>query len=148
MYKDLISINRVSNLHPLMRSKVFHLLEIAKKEGIDLRVTKDGHFRSFDEQNALYAKTPKVTNARGGESFHNYGLAVDLVVMDNGQPVWDYKDSRWSKIGKIGAKVGLNWGGNWNKPDRPHFEYPVSLSLLQAKYRNGDIDKNNFVNLT
>lgn len=80
-------------------------------------------YRSVQEQDALYAQGRNkpgaiVTNARGGESAHNFGIAVDLYGGN-----WDdaYYDS---VLGPAVASVqGLRWGGTFSKPDRPHVEW-------------------------
>lgn len=67
-----------------------------------------------------------VTNAGPGQSLHNYGLAFDVVPMVNGDPNWDDKSpagiARWEKLGSLGESLGLEWGGRWHHPDRPHFQ--------------------------
>jgi len=67
-----------------------------------------------------------VTNAGPGQSLHNYGLALDVVPLVNGQPNWDDKSkaglNRWGSIGRLGEHCGMEWGGRWHHPDRPHFQ--------------------------
>lgn len=53
------------------------------------------------------------TLAGPGESFHNYGMAVDLVVMDGGKPDWDGVGPKWTTLGGIVAASGLEWAGSW-----------------------------------
>lgn len=149
LYNDLISLQRVDQLHPSIRKDVKRFLEIAKQGGINLRVTST--HRDFDEQNALYAKGRTqpgkiVTNAKGGESKHNFRVAFDVVIMDNGNPVWEYNDPRWDEIGDLGKRFGFIWGGDFKSiKDKPHFELPISLSKLQALYKQkGD---NKYINL-
>jgi peptidoglycan LD-endopeptidase CwlK len=86
--------------------------------------------RTYEQQNDLYSqgRTTEggvVTNARGGESYHNFGLAVDVVPLtDNGGIDWGASqlEDGWSTIGNYGAATGLEWGGNWESfVDRPHF---------------------------
>ena len=122
--------------------------------------------RTWAEQNALYAlgrtvKNPSgyhpikkpfgniVTWARGGDSFHNYGLAWDLVlVLDkdgNGSyetASWDMKIdldndgiTDWREIVEIAIKYGYTWGGNWAKPktDGPHFQKTFGYSIIDLK---------------
>ena len=83
--------------------------------------------RTTEEQNALYAQgrtTPGkiVTNAKGGTSYHNFGLAIDLAEMINNdtQVDWTYD---MSKLKPIAEKYNIEWGGDWvHIKDRPHFE--------------------------
>lgn len=86
--------------------------------------------RTWAEQDALYAQgrtTPGkiVTNAKAGQGYHNYGLAFDFVAMDKaGQPLWDL--TPWEMLGYEGEKLGLEWGGRWKKPDRPHLQLSLA----------------------
>lgn len=116
------------------QEKIDLVLGDAKKAGLDVALF-DG-FRSFQRQDDLYAQGrtkpgKKVTKARGGQSWHNYGLAADLVFKRDGKWTWD---GNWDVLGRIGKRHGLLWGGDWKGfKDRPHFEWPRSLSLVQAK---------------
>jgi peptidoglycan L-alanyl-D-glutamate endopeptidase CwlK len=108
--------------------------------------------RTFAEQDALYAqgrtKSGKVvTNAKGGQSYHNYGLAVDIVLirdMDgNGSfetASWDTNldadndgQSDWMEAVAIFKRHGWEWGGDWKFTDMPHFQktFGKSISWLQ-----------------
>jgi peptidoglycan L-alanyl-D-glutamate endopeptidase CwlK len=100
--------------------------------------------RTFAEQDALYAvgrtKAPIgkqyiVTNARGGQSWHNFGLAFDIVVLDSvGKFDWDASHPGWRKAAELGKSVGLEWGGDWKGfKDRPHFQYTGGLTLAQCR---------------
>ncbi len=119
-----LNCQRLTHVTPELARKVLQILEIANREGFDLLVSQG--FRSVAEQNKLYAqgRTTRgkiVTNARGGQSNHNFGTAVDFCFIVGGQPSWDerlYKNiGRWARI------VGLKWGGNWRSfKDLPHVE--------------------------
>ncbi|WP_281991554.1 M15 family metallopeptidase [Aquimarina aggregata] len=96
---DIITDRRINTLHPQIRAKVKEFIVRAEKElGIRLRVTSA--FRSWKEQTRLYNKgrtSPgkRVTNAKAGESYHNYGLAFDVVEICSGQPIWN--NPNWKK---------------------------------------------------
>ena len=69
--------------------------------------------RTFEEQKVLYEKVPKVTNAKPGQSFHNYGLAFDFCLSVDNEYVWDKQADfdqngtpDWSVIVEIFKKVG------------------------------------------
>ena len=82
--------------------------------------------RTYDEQNDLYAqgrtKPGKVvTNARGGYSNHNFGIAFDIGVFEGSR----YLDEspKYKAVGALGMDLGLEWGGNWKTiQDEPHFQ--------------------------
>lgn len=72
----------------------------------------------------------KYTNSGGGKSKHQYGLAVDVVPIVNGKAVWD-NVVLWRKVGVIGERLGLRWGGRWKHPYDPgHFEWTGGLSSV------------------
>jgi len=127
--------NAVSTLHPKVKPKVEALLNASKNAGLPLLATSG--MRDCAEQTKLYAKGRTapgsvVTNAKCGESSHNFGTAVDVVPLENGKPNWNSKN--WDKIGAIGKKVGLQWGGDWKSfKDKPHFEDNFGLSLKQMQ---------------
>lgn len=140
---DLISEKRIMTLHPKLRDKAREFINKAEKQGIKLRVTSA--LRTFAEQNDLYAQGRTkagqiVTQAKGGQSNHNFGLAFDVVPVVNGKATYNYD---WNKIGAIGKSVGLSWGGDWKTfKDRPHFEllFGKTTAQLRALYESGNRD--------
>lgn len=154
MIKDPVSETRLSLIHPWIAKRWREIREeFFEINELQLRVS-DG-LRTYAEQWALYAlgrkrnhaglwivsdKKKVVTNARGGESYHNYGLALDSVCMGD-DPYLDHmsqddRDFLWSEYGRLCQKHGLEWGGNWKEPDRPHCEKTFGLPLheLQSLY--------------
>lgn len=116
-------------------------------QGAGLNVGPQQGLRSFKEQDALYAqgrtKPGKiVTKAKGGQSWHNYGIAVDLVFRENNQWSWDDKHP-WNTLGALGKGLGLEWGGDWEFKDRPHFQWPKKISLTGARmyYQKGGLQE-------
>lgn len=112
--------------------------------GIDARIISGT--RTYSEQDDLYdqGRTKpgnKVTNARSGYSNHNFGLAFDLGIFQNGKYLEESKI--YSEAGKIGEKLGLSWGGRWSSfQDEMHFElrpnwaYGMSESSMLEEFRN------------
>lgn len=84
---------RPTELHPIVAEKVEILKGKTAEKEITIRITDD--YRSFEEQDELYGKgrrTPGnvVTHSQGGESYHNFGLAVDFALqLENGNVIWD-----------------------------------------------------------
>lgn len=124
----------LKTLHPYVRVLANKFLEKCKQENFP--VTIYFTYRTVKEQNELYAKGrttrgPKVTNARGGYSYHNYGLAFDAAPLVNGKIDWN-NVSLFEKMGQIGMSVGLEWGGNWKSfKDTPHFQWTGGLTIKE-----------------
>lgn len=140
---------KLEDLHPDLKPLAEWFLEECAKHEFGVLVTCT--YRSNAEQDALYAQGRtkpgrKVTNARGGQSKHNFTIgskpaskALDIVVLRHGRPIWgtggngidndptdDDKDDLelWQRVGGIGEAVGLEWGGLWKGTlrDFPHFQ--------------------------
>jgi LysM repeat protein len=139
-----LSINeqRLSTLHPVVAARGRTLVELAAHAGFAVLVTQG--LRTWKEQDILYAKGRKVppvgkkfivTNAKGGHSWHNFGLAFDIVILDAvGKADWNTKHPGWKKVGTLGKTVGLEWGGDWTSfKDYPHFQYTCGLSLAKCR---------------
>jgi peptidoglycan LD-endopeptidase CwlK len=150
--KDSISHTRLLTLHPKVRDSFRSFIEEAENElNIKLRITSA--LRTFAAQQELYNQgrtTPGkiVTKAKPGSSFHNYGLAVDLVRLDGTKADWSYEMSNLLPYAK---KYGIDWGGSWKKfKDYPHFEktFGYSHKQLLAKHNAKEfIDGSTYVEL-
>jgi peptidoglycan L-alanyl-D-glutamate endopeptidase CwlK len=137
------SEERVALLHPKIRDEVKALIEKAELElPQKVAIAVPQGLRTIDEQNALYAQGRTkpgsiVTNARGGSSYHNYGLAFDFcIVIDtdsNGvydETSWDIKKDNdkdgtadWLEVVKVFEAAGYEWGGKWSSiKDYPHLQ--------------------------
>lgn len=103
--------------------------------------------RTGKEQDALYAKGRTapgsvVTNARAGQSSHNYGLAIDLGLFAGGKYLDEDKGATklvqtiYRDIFFRALEHGIYWGGNWESfPDIPHFQYGNdSVAEMKKKY--------------
>ena len=133
----MINSRSLDDLIPEAKKRVQAFITACKLEGIDLLVTST--YRDNASQEELYAqgrtKQGKVvTNARAGQSFHNYRCAVDVVPIRNGKPVWDSKDQIWQIIGRLGKEAGLEWAGDWKRfKELAHFQYTGELTLAQLQ---------------
>ena len=128
---------KLQGVHPLVAAKAHQLIEQAYKEGINVIITQG--LRTIEEQNELYAqgrtKPGKiVTNAKGGYSYHNFGLAFDFALLNpDGSVNWNV-DEKWKRVGAIGKSLGLEWGGDWKDfKDYPHFQMTFGLSLADLR---------------
>jgi peptidoglycan L-alanyl-D-glutamate endopeptidase CwlK len=134
-------------LHPVIADRMNQLVQRAADIGIVVVITDD--FRSAEEQDRLYEKGRTsggniVTYAKGGESFHNFGLAVDFALKTSaGDVIWDMNydgngNSRadWSEVVAIAKEFGFEWGGDWSQfKDYPHLQMDFGLSI--ADLQNG-----------
>lgn len=98
--------------------------------------------RTNEEQEQLYAqgrteKGPIVTNARAGQSPHNYlpSFAFDIAFITIKKTVsWDLKYFKYFAECIKAVAPGVEWGGDWKKlPDAPHFELKAWKTLKDAK---------------
>lgn len=120
-----ITLNELEDedtLLPDLQSKIKTLKKIMAKKKMSVIVFET--LRSSKKQNDFYAKGrskpgKKITNARGGQSYHQYGLAVDII----------FDKYRWNPpkgwhviLGEEGEKLGLEWGGRWKSKDYWHFQ--------------------------
>lgn len=128
-----MSASRIG-LDPEFAKKLVRLESRLASLGIKVILTWG--FRSVEEQNRLYAKgrtTPGsiVTNARGGYSWHNFGLGADYAFVINGKVTWK---GQWDVFGRIARECGLEWGGSWKKiRDRPHVQWTKGRTLAQMR---------------
>lgn len=112
-------------LHPFFRDRIIALVEQCREKGIELAVVES--YRTHAKQHEYKTMGKKYTNSGAGRSKHQYGLAVDLVPVVDGVAVWD-NTVLWRKVGVVGEKLGLRWGGRWKKPYDPgHFEWTGGL---------------------
>jgi len=148
----------INTLHPAIRDKVRELLRRWKSEGYEVKITSG--YRSFNEQQKIYDKgrTVKsdtgvtsqkplgsiVTNSKPGDSFHNYGLAIDVIPIVNGKHTYNFDFKKLSYAAKL---LGFKWGGDFKRiKDNPHFEYTFGKTLAQVKkLRTGN---NDYINIT
>ena len=139
------SAANLKRLHPAVSAGAKDLIRVAHScYNIDIKITQG--YRSIQQQNALYEQGRSeagevVTNARGGESMHNYGLAIDFVQLVNGKISYDLEydgnqsgKSDWREVADIGKALGFEWGGDWKRfVDYPHFEMTFGYSLADLK---------------
>jgi peptidoglycan L-alanyl-D-glutamate endopeptidase CwlK len=135
----------LADLHPIVRAKCEAHMKACADAGMPIRITFT--YRSNETQAALYAqgrtKPGKiVTNAKAGQSFHNYRLAYDgvpekLLVLPNwGDNKRDQHvaDAAWALYAQLGKAQGLEWGGDWRTiKDRPHMQFTGGLTLAQLQ---------------
>ena len=136
---DIRSESNIQTLHPTaqLKARVF-LRDVTAQLGTNGLVFKIiSGTRTYDEQNDLYAQGRTrsgkiVTNARGGFSNHNFGVAWDIGIFKNGQYIEE--SELYKSAGAIGKQHGLEWGGDWETfTDGPHFQVVPEASLADIR---------------
>jgi peptidoglycan L-alanyl-D-glutamate endopeptidase CwlK len=141
---DKLTIDRIEFAHPKIREELkSHYIECNNllPKGVRLRFAYV--YRSVSEQNSLYNQRPKVTNAKGFQSIHNYGLAFDIVILvdkDNNGTFesidWDINSKHFKTVVAYFKSKGYEWGGDWkNFKDYPHFQKAFGLNWQELKRR-------------
>lgn len=154
---DKVTKERIARLHPSVRGEVTAIIDkcnVALTGRAQVRISQG--LRTMKEQQDLYSQGrtmpgKKVTNAKAGQSIHNYGLAVDIVLIIDGKfASWERgkdfdgdKKADWMECVEIFKAAGWDWGGNWKSfKDYPHFEKNgFGWQALQKK----PMDKNGYV---
>lgn len=126
---DVRSEAALATVNPALAGKVRAAAVVLEAAGTYLLVVSG--LRTADQQNALYAQgrtTPGhiVTNAKAGQSMHNYGLAVDVVPYLSGQSGnlnWQPSTPQYQAMVDALKAQGLGWGGDWvTFKDEDHFQ--------------------------
>jgi hypothetical protein len=149
----------ITDLHPEMQVMVRAALVACASDGLDVLVTCT--FRSAQAQAELYAigRTKPgriVTNARAGKSTHNFrlansfpaALAVDVVPMRHGKPVWglagngidedpsdDDRDDLelWQRVRAHFEAAGMKSASRWQRfKEWPHFQHPRANQIMEG----------------
>lgn len=175
---DQLTLQRIELLHPKVRDEVrnIYINEVVPALTGKAICRFAYTLRTFEEQNALYTqgrtklfdtkgnRLGKVTNAKGGQSYHNFGFAFDIVLIKdtNGDgkvdtASWETnidfdKDGKadWIEIVDIFKKHGWEWGGNWKFKDAPHLQkiFGLHWSQLLEKHNKQDfIPNTKYVNV-
>lgn len=127
----------LKNMHPVLQTLADKFVKACAQKNITVGITQG--FRSTEYQNELYAqgrtKAGKiVTNCKGGQSPHNYGLAFDFCLYTNGKVDWDSRNKNWAIAGAIGESLGMEWGGRWKQfVDLPHLQFMFGLTIQQLQ---------------
>lgn len=127
----------LDDLNPDTKRLAENFIKSCEKADIDVLIYCT--YRSKEEQDKLYAigrSQPGkiVTNARGGDSYHQYRCAFDFVPCIAGKPQWN-DISLYTKCGNIAEQVGLEWSGRWSGKFREtaHCQFTNGKTLEQLK---------------
>lgn len=158
---DKITLERIETAHPLLRDELKAIyIDIYKAISSPYAMFRfTSVFRNDKEQNDHYAKGrtkpgPKITNAKAGESYHNYGLAGDVVELLDKDKNGTFESVNydqnldadfdniedWKEVVNIFKRYGWEWGGDWKFTDKPHFQKTFGYSIAQLKLMPKDKD--------
>ncbi|TJZ63949.1 M15 family metallopeptidase [Chitiniphilus eburneus] len=128
-----------SKLDPRFTQTVLAVIARLETRGFPI-VLIEG-YRSPDRQDSLADGGVLVTKARGGQSKHQYGLAVDLAPLRDGRIVLSERDpwawEAYQALGEEAEAAGLTWGGRWSFKDYGHVEMKGSVARLAAEQAGG-----------
>lgn len=138
----------VDNLHPEFKARAEAWLTKCTEAGLFILLTCT--LRTFDEQERLYAigrtvvgKNPIpvirpmgriVTNARGGQSAHQYGMALDFVPMDCGKPDWTGSGKLWDTAIELAQQQNMQ---SLRPMESAHLQLPnwrVFISQMESTH--------------
>lgn len=128
----MINSRDLKDLHPRVAAMCQRFIDNCKAQGIDVLITST--YRDAESQNALYAQgrtTPGkiVTNAKAGQSWHNWRCAFDFVPIVNGKAQWN-DVATFERCGKIAESLGLEWAGRWTRfREMAHCQFTGGLTL-------------------
>jgi peptidoglycan L-alanyl-D-glutamate endopeptidase CwlK len=132
---DARTESNINTLLPAAQANARALMRACLDAGIPLKIICGT--RTYEEQDALYAHGrtkpgPIITKARGGYSWHNFGIAWDIGIFDGIRYIGE--SPLYAKAGEIGRSLGLDWGGDWKGfEDPPHFQLKTGLSLAECR---------------
>jgi peptidoglycan LD-endopeptidase CwlK len=139
------------NIHTLLpaaqrQARMFLLRAAQQFANFSVRILSGT--RTYAEQNVLFAKGRNgnpgriVTNAKGGESNHNFGIAWDVGIFDNGRYLTGDtagETKTYRDLAAAAMSPALEWGGNWTSfTDLPHYQMATVLTLAEVRQRFED----------
>jgi peptidoglycan L-alanyl-D-glutamate endopeptidase CwlK len=149
--EDKITIDRIKEAHPKLRDKMLKdYREANNLLGKGARLRFAYVFRSNALQDKLYNQRPKITNAKGGQSIHNYGLAFDIVLLYDNDGNGTFEEASYSQIRDFDKDTIADWkevtdffkskgwecGADWKTfKDAPHFQYDYGFDWKTLKAR-------------
>lgn len=153
---DSKTLERIKLVHPSVLNEVNDIYEQICKALTGRAICRFAYtLRTFAEQDALFAQgrtdktKPVVTNARGGQSAHNYGFAIDIVLLKDKDGNGSFETASWEtdvdfdgdgvsdwiEVVRIFKMHGWEWGGDWKFTDKPHFQkLPFSIAECLRRY--------------
>ncbi|MFA5922332.1 MAG: M15 family metallopeptidase [Methylococcaceae bacterium] len=135
----MINSRDIKKLHPKVAQMCNEFIAVCAAQGIIILITST--YRDIESQNALYEQgrtTPgkKVTNAKGGQSYHNWKVAFDFCPIVNGKAQWN-DTATFNRCGEIAESLGLEWAGRWKGSMRELAHLQLTQGYNLAYFQNG-----------
>lgn len=144
---DRTSETYITTLAPKAQILARKFLDTVLTSGLDIRIISGT--RTYAQQDALFRKgrygnkEKVVTQARGGQSNHNFGLAWDIGLFENGKYITADTKYKTLAASPLAALPELEWGGNWVKfKDYPHYQHKCtsgSIAAIRGLFEAGKI---------
>lgn len=128
----MVNSRKIDDLHPHVAKLCKEFVAKCDEAGIDVLITST--YRDHESQAALYAQGrttagKKVTNAKPGQSWHNWRVAFDFVPVVHGKAQWNDLKT-FEKCGLIAESLGLEWAGRWKSfKEMAHIQYTGGLTM-------------------
>jgi peptidoglycan LD-endopeptidase CwlK len=135
---DNRSESNIITLVPKAQEEVRKFLKLMRDNGKNVKILSGT--RTYAEQDALYSKGRNgstesvITNAKGGHSNHNFGIAWDIGLF-NADGSYSTNDNDYKAAAQIIMQNmnSLEWGGNWNSfKDYPHYQLKTTTQGVTA----------------
>lgn len=129
----MINSRKIEDLLPPVQILCRLFIGECNSRGIDVIITST--YRDHESQAALYAQGrtvpgKKVTNAKPGQSYHNWRVAFDFVPIVNGKAAWNDL-ALFTRCGEIAESVGLEWAGRWTRfREMAHCQFTGGKTIL------------------
>ena len=129
--------SNIVSLVPAAQTKARQFMNAVKNAPLTYKIISGTP--TYAEQDDLANKRPIVTKAKGGQSNHNFGIAWDVGIFENGtyyEGKPGKEDKAYVDLGKlIKANVpGIEWGGDWTSfVDKPHYQLATGKSVSQIR---------------
>lgn len=139
MSVSLLARIDLTQIYPPFLERVVGMVEEARGQGAHYWAISG--FRSYADQTRLHEQGrgkpgPIVTNAKAGESSHNFGIAIDFCrdgVVDRRGLQPDWKPESYFELGEAARNHGLEWGGGWQFKDNPHVQMTGYVTKAQLE---------------
>jgi len=132
----MINSRDINDLTPETAELCRQFVSKCKDQHIDVIITST--YRDAESQDSLYAQGRtkpgnKVTNAKAGQSFHNFKVAFDFCPIVGGKAQWN-DAATFTKCGEIAESLGLEWAGRWLRfKELAHCQLTGGLTLAQLR---------------